>query len=63
MEQASAVELRKCLVLADELVKIGVSFIPMPVFDETDRQAQIAEMNRRLEKMAVEAEQAEAGAE
>lgn len=62
MNRASPVDLRKSLEIANHLARIGIRFVPIPVATEEDFQALSAELSRRLEKMAVEAEKNEGGA-
>lgn len=46
MSKASAPELRKCLMLAKELVSSGISFIPIPIINDEDEL--IIELQKRL---------------
>ncbi|EMQ1504157.1 TPA: DUF1382 family protein [Klebsiella pneumoniae] len=62
MNRASPVDLRKCLEIANRLALIGVRFVPIPVATEEEFQALSAELSRKLEQMAVEAEKSEGGA-
>ncbi|HDR2753874.1 TPA: DUF1382 family protein [Enterobacter asburiae] len=62
MNRASPVDLRKSLEIANRLARIGIRFVPIPVATEEDFQALSAELSRRLEQMAVEAEKNEGGA-
>ena len=62
MNRASPVDLRKCLEIAIDLAHIGIRFVPIPVASEEDFQTLAAELSRRLEQMAVEAEKNEGGA-
>lgn len=56
MNRASPVDLRKCLEAAHGLAHIGIRFVPVPVATEEEFQALSAELSRKLEQMAVEAE-------
>ncbi|MER1454248.1 MULTISPECIES: DUF1382 family protein [Enterobacteriaceae] len=62
MNRASPVDLRKSLEIANHLARIGIRFVPIPVASEEDFQTLAAELSRRLEQMAVEAEKNEGGA-
>ncbi|BAS41552.1 hypothetical protein KOJKO3_c3538 [Klebsiella oxytoca] len=61
MNRASPVDLRKCLEAAHGLAHIGIRFVPIPAATEEEFQALSAELSRRLEQMAVEAEKSEGG--
>lgn len=60
MNRASPVDLRKCLEAAHGLAHIGIRFVPIPVATEEEFQSLSAELSRKLEQMAVEAEKAKA---
>ncbi|ANZ05314.1 DUF1382 family protein [Raoultella ornithinolytica] len=62
MNKASPADLRKSLEIANRLALIGVRFVPIPVATEEEFQALSAELSRKLEEMAVEAEKSEGGA-
>ncbi|ESM81990.1 DUF1382 family protein [Enterobacter roggenkampii] len=62
MNKASPVDLRKSLEIANHLANIGIRFVPIPVATEEEFQTLAAELSRRLEQMAVEAEKNEGGA-
>lgn len=62
MNRASPVDLRKSLEIASHLANIGIRFVPIPVVTEEEFQTLAAELSRRLEQMAVEAEKNEGGA-
>ncbi|VYS85313.1 DUF1382 family protein [Citrobacter amalonaticus] len=62
MNRASPVGLRKSLEIANHLAQIGIRFVPIPVATDEEFQALAAELSRRLEQMAVEAENNEGGA-
>ncbi len=62
MNRASPVDLRKSLEIANRLALIGVRFVPIPVVSDEEFQALSAELSRKLEQMAVEAEKSEGGA-
>lgn len=62
MNRASPVDLRKSLEIANHLSHIGIRFVPIPVATEEEFQTLAAELSRRLEQMAVEAEKNEGGA-
>ncbi|HDC4492225.1 MULTISPECIES: DUF1382 family protein [Enterobacter cloacae complex] len=62
MNRASPVDLRKSLDIANHLARIGIRFVPIPVATEEEFQTLAAELSRRLEQMAVEAEKNEGGA-
>ncbi|BBR77276.1 hypothetical protein WP4S18C04_18620 [Klebsiella pneumoniae] len=63
MNKASPVDLRNSLEIANRLALIGVRFVPIPVATEEEFQALAAELSRKLEQMAVEAEKHEGGEE
>ncbi|EPA1134841.1 DUF1382 family protein, partial [Enterobacter hormaechei] len=44
------------------LAHIGIRFVPIPVATEEEFQTLAADLSRRLERMAVEAEKNEGGA-
>ncbi|EOE3888136.1 TPA: DUF1382 family protein [Klebsiella pneumoniae] len=62
MNRASTVDLRKCLEAAHGLAHIGIRFVPIPLATEEEFQALSAELSRKLEQMAVEAEKSDGGA-
>lgn len=62
MNRASPVDLRKSIEIANHLANIGIRFVPIPVATEEEFQTLTAELSRRLEQMAVEAEKNEGGA-
>ncbi|KAA1050586.1 DUF1382 family protein [Pseudocitrobacter sp. 73] len=62
MNRASPVDLRKSIEIATNLAHIGIRFVPIPVETEEEFQTLAAELSRRLENMAVEAEKHEGGA-
>lgn len=61
MNRASPVDLRKCLEAAHGLAHFGIRFVPIPVATDEEFQALSAELSRKLEQMAVEAEKNEGG--
>ena len=51
MNKANPVDLRKTLVLCDELVKAGINFVPMPILNHNDDlKGLVEQMNERLDK-------------
>lgn len=62
MNRASPVDLRKSIEIANYLARIGIRFVPIPVATDEEFQALAAELSRKLEQMAVEAEKDEGGA-
>ncbi|EPC3581459.1 DUF1382 family protein [Citrobacter braakii] len=62
MNKTSPVDLRKSLEIANHLARIGIRFVPIPAATEEEFQTLAAELSRRLEQMAVEAEKNEGGA-
>ncbi|MBE3303415.1 DUF1382 family protein [Enterobacter cloacae complex sp. P30U] len=62
MNRAAPVDLRKSLEIANNRAHIGIRFVPIPVATEEEFQTLAAELSRRLERMAVEAEKNEGGA-
>ncbi|CAM8075281.1 DUF1382 family protein [Enterobacter hormaechei] len=61
MNRASPVDLRRSVEIAKHLAHIGIRFVPIPVASEEEFQTLSAELSRRLEQMAVEAEKHEGG--
>ncbi len=59
MNKTSPVDLRKSLEIANHLARIGIRFVPIPAATEEEFQTLAAELSRRLEQMAVEAEKNE----
>ncbi|ELY3455783.1 DUF1382 family protein [Cronobacter sakazakii] len=62
MNRASPIDLRRGLEAARELANIGIRFVPIPAATDEEFHALSAELSRRLEAMAVEAEKTEGGA-
>ncbi|WP_119126959.1 DUF1382 family protein [Klebsiella pneumoniae] len=62
MNRAAPVDLRKSLEIANNLAHIGIRFVPIPVATEEEFQSLSAELSRKLEQIAVEAEKSEGGA-
>lgn len=56
MERASPVELRKAIAMANALVAAGLSFVPVPVLDDVDREALVAQAMARMDTLASKAE-------
>ena len=56
MNRASAVDLRKALDAAQQMVQAGILFVPMPVSSREEQSKRIDEADARLEQMAVEIE-------
>ncbi|WP_182310685.1 DUF1382 family protein [Aeromonas media] len=56
MNRASPADLRKSLEMANCLAKEGILFIPMPVADNQEAEARLAEADARLNEMALAAE-------
>ncbi len=59
VERASPVQLRKALALANQFVKLGVNFVPMPVASEAEQQELVGQALAKLEEL----EQAAASSE
>jgi hypothetical protein len=57
MNRASPVEMRKSLVMVDELRKTGILFVPIPVLNTEDKDNLIHALDRRLEIIAAEVEE------
>lgn len=51
MDKATAVQMRKSLKLVEVLKHSGIRFVPIPVFDDYDMAKQLAELERRLNKL------------
>lgn len=62
MNKAAPVDLRKSLEISNHLAHIGIRFVPIPVATDEEFNTLAAELSRRLEQMAVEAEKNEGGA-
>ena len=56
MERASPVELRKAIAMANALIEAGLSFVPVPVLDDADREALVAQAMARMDTLASEVE-------
>ena len=54
MNRAIPADLRKSLAIAQAFAKGGIDFVPMPVINEEDKAAQVAELQRRLEQIEKE---------
>jgi len=51
MERANSVDLRKAIVAANEFVKAGLLFVPMPVLDPKDHKQLVNKSAKRLESI------------
>ena len=51
MERAGAAELRKALEFAQLLVKSGIDFVPIPILNQADKEALVADAGRRIEAL------------
>ncbi len=51
MNKATPVQMRKCLQVVEMLKTVGLRFVPLPVFDDTDNDALAEELRSRLEKI------------
>lgn len=51
MERAGAAELRKALEFAQLLVKSGIDFVPMPILNQADKEALVADAARRIDAL------------
>lgn len=56
MNRASPLDLRKSIEIANNLVHIGIRFVPIPVMTEEEFQLLASELSRKLEEIATEAE-------
>ncbi|EOG7953871.1 DUF1382 family protein [Klebsiella aerogenes] len=61
MNRASPVDLRKSLEIANNLARIGIRFVPIPVATEEEFQVLSSVLSRKLEQIATEAEESEGG--
>ncbi|HDS2646548.1 TPA: DUF1382 family protein [Klebsiella aerogenes] len=61
MNRASPVDLRKSIEIANHLAHIGIRFVPIPVATDEEFKSLSAELSRKLEQIAVEAEKNEGG--
>lgn len=48
MNRASPVDLRKAMDVANTFVKAGILFVPVPVLNDADHAALVADVNKRL---------------
>jgi hypothetical protein len=60
MKRASPEAWRDAIFMADALTKNGILFVAVPVLDDADREALLAEANSRLDRMVLDAEEEEA---
>lgn len=56
MNKASPVELRKAIVLSNELVKAGIDFVPIPVKDSAHKIELHSQLNDILDYVEKKAE-------
>jgi hypothetical protein len=49
--KATALQLRKSLLMSDALVRTGVRFVPIPVLNEEEYQEKIKEMNTKMDQL------------
>lgn len=56
IERASPVETRKSLDMCEAMVRAGVMFVPVPVFDQSELNDLMVKTLKRLEDMAQAAE-------
>lgn len=56
MKRAHPVDLRKAIEAANELVKAGILFVPMPVTSADDRVELTIQMAERLEQLELQVE-------
>lgn len=49
MNRASPADLRKAMEIAQLLLRAGIDFVPVPVLDQEQKDAAVADLNRRLE--------------
>lgn len=49
MKRANSVDLRKAIVAANEFVKAGILFVPMPVLGPTDHKELVDRAGERLQ--------------
>lgn len=54
MNRAIPADIRKSLAIAQAFAKGGIDFVPIPVINEEDKAAQVAELQRRLEQIEKE---------
>ncbi|WP_156948384.1 DUF1382 family protein [Marinobacterium jannaschii] len=54
MERANPVHMRQALEVVDGLKKSGVQFVALPVLNDADHAALIAQLQERLEKIAAD---------
>ena len=59
MHRAHPVDMRKALEMVEAHKRAGILFVPMPVLNQEDHLAQIAEARRRLDLLQHEAEKHE----
>ena len=56
MNRASPADLRKAIEVANTYVKVGILFVPMPVFDKADHAAKVLAAEMAIERLLTEAE-------
>lgn len=56
IERASPIQLRKALELSNQFAKMGVNFVPMPVCNDEEQRALVAQAIDKLAEMEAQAE-------
>lgn len=59
MNKCSPVDMRKCLLIVNELKAKGIEFVALPVISDSDREYLTGELQRRLDILIEEAEKDE----
>lgn len=62
IERASPVQLRKALELSHQFAKMGVNFVPMPVCNDDEQRALVAQALNKLGQMEAQADDTTKGA-
>lgn len=51
MNRASPVDLRKAILMANEFVKAGIDFVPVPVLSNEDKTILVRDVEMRLNQI------------
>ena len=56
MNRASSVDIRKAILVANEFVKAGIDFVPVPVLSDDDKPIMVREVQKRLSQIENDSE-------
>ena len=56
MNRASSVDIRKAILVANEFVKTGIDFVPVPVLSDEDKAILVRDVQMRLSQIENESE-------